>query len=493
MCIVAPNNVLGQGTQSQRRLSGQANVSPLDQYRMLMQLQRATQQTNAEELRRKLGLSEEQLKKLSEVFQKSGGLYQSDLPSQIKQLALEHPEIIEQAVETQKQLQRLQQNLPDAAPPEKSVPPKSTSTNQPSRVPDETEAPTRPDNRRSGNSPFRQDANQTPTSPTRQQMPPDSAASTQRAGRLLPDSFDNLLEKRPGATSGLEPSVARARSRDNAGAAADPPENTRDSGLPSNLSQELARRGWKNTLKHLVQTAQKEAARTNASGTSTENADSSTSLWSRTMASAVDRVRNNVVDVYNTQQRQEQGQRGKGSPTNDSRFRPPSRRDRESGLPQPAAPSEATHSPAEPIPPPLSFDDVLPKLPDDVSAESVFPFLLGVGLLIACLLFATRQHSHKQLSQVKLKNFPVKPKDIRSREDVIRAYHWLTEAITPDFAEWWHHRRAQETMVEYSPERSDAIREFAELYEMARYESSEKSFDEDRIQEARDALAGCLA
>ncbi len=490
--VVLPDDALSQGTQSQRHLTGQGAVSPLEQYRMLMQLQRATQQASAEELKKKLGLNEEQLKKLSEVFNTPGGMYQSDLPSQIKQLALEHPEVIERAVEIQKQLQRLQNQSPDATPDEESINPNTPFRNQPNGIPDESEASAPQHNRRSEASPVEQDSKPRPTSPRPQQNQTGATAPTQPRHNSLPDAFEDLLEYAPGARRGPESLVARARRPNDAAASANQREIPLRPAMPSNIGQELAKRGWKNTLKQLVQTARKEVRGVDASGTAPEDTDSSTSIWNRTITSAFDFVREDVIEIVKEQQRQTQLEQQKNSSPDGSRFRPRSRQQGNIIPDQPAKPTTASTVPAEPNPTPLSFDDALPQLPEDISTESVFPFLLVVGVVVACLLLASRHQSLRQSSRTHFRSIPVKPADIRSREDVVRAFHRLTEATAPDFAEWWHHRRAQETMVEYSPERKDAIRKFAGLYELARYDTNAESFDEDRIQQARDALAGCL-
>lgn len=491
--IVTPSSVQGQRNASQRRLTGQGAVSPLDQYRMLMQLQRATQRASAEELKKKLGLNEEQLKKLSEVFNKPGGLYQSDLPSQIKQLALEHPEVIERAVEIQKQLQHLQYKSPDATPDEDSINPNPPSRNQPNGIPDESETSTPQDNRRSDSPPLRQGSQRSSLPPPKQQVPSNLPSSDQQSesSSSLQDKLQEVFERFPRATGPSEPSAPGPENRNDVTSATGQSNTALKSAAPSNLSRDLERLGVRKMLKRVLQNARKEVGRGDTSGSAARDTDSSTSIWNRTITSAFDFVRDDVIEIVKEQQRQTQLEQKANSSTDGSRFRP--RSQQHNTRPQQSAePTAAANTTVEPNPSPLSFDDALPQLPEDISADSVFPFLLVVGLVVACLLLASRHQSLRQSSRTHFRNRPVKPADIRCREDVVRAFHWLTEATAPDFAEWWHHRRAQETMVEYSPECKDAIREFAGLYELARYEANDEFFDEDRIQQARDALAGCL-
>gem|GEM_PF-3594898 len=489
-CVFASHDVLAQNSGAQRRLKGQRTVSPLDQYRRLMQLQHATQQANVDELKKMLGLNDQQLKKLSEVFNKPGGVYQSNLPLDIKKLALEHPEVIEHAIEIQQQLQRLQQNRPDVAPTERSSAPKAPSTDEPIGVPGESEAQQPQGDRRLNATRLQPDAQRSLSSSPQQPAPnPTEAAEPLR--RSLPDGFEDLLEHAPGASrEEPESKVSDREIRGNTDSSEAQPDKAQKSSLPSNLSRVLEKQGVRRALKHLVQNARKETVLSDSTGAA-ENTNSSTSIWNRTIASAVDFVRDDVVEFVDERRRQQT----QNSSTNNSRFRPPSQRQRQnnSASQQSEQPTAKSNSSAVPEPPPLSLDDALPQLPNDISAESMFPFLLVVGLVIAVLLLAGRHRSLRQSSQTHFRHVPVKPGDIRSREDIVRAFHWLTEATTPEFAEWWHHRRALETMVEYTPERKDAIRELAELYEVARYDRNDESFDDTRLQQARDALAGCLA
>lgn len=490
-CVFASHDVLAQNSGAQRRLKGQGTVSPLDQYRRLMQLQHATQQANVDELKKMLGLNDQQLKKLSEVFNKSGGVHQSNLPLDIKKLALEHPEVIEHAVEIQQQLQRLQQNRPDVTPPEKSSTAKPSSTDESIGVPDGSGPQAPRDDRRPDATPLQPNSQRSLSSSPQEQPPSSSAQLAPQNGGPSHDVLNEVFEQFSSGKNQKETSsVGRGMKPNNTGSAASVPNRKQRSSMPPNLKRELERHGVKNAFKRLLQKTRKEIGRADTSDAG-ETTDSSTSIWNRTITSAVDFVRDDVVEFVDERRRQQT----QNSSSNNSRFRPPSPRQRQNNgaSQQSEQPTAKSNSSAVPEPTPLSLDDALPQLPDDISAESAFPFLLIVGLVVAVLLLASRHRSHKQSSETHFRHVPVKPRDIRSREDVVRAFHWLTEATTPQFAEWWHHRRALETMVEYSPDREDAIRELAELYEVARYDPNNESFGDARLQQARDALAGCLA
>ncbi len=83
------------------------------------------------------------------------------------------------------------------------------------------------------------------------------------------------------------------------------------------------------------------------------------------------------------------------------------------------------------------------------------------------------------------------PSEIRSREDVIAAFHEL--ALNPKklVESWWTHRAAATRLAAESPQQGNAVRTLAEIYEQARYLPDDVELPADRIQSARTAFAAC--
>ena len=123
-------------------------------------------------------------------------------------------------------------------------------------------------------------------------------------------------------------------------------------------------------------------------------------------------------------------------------------------------------------------------------------FLVGLGLLgiLAVVAFFMRRPLLKLVSDATgVGGSPrvLQPSEIRSREDVISAFHEL--ALNPKrlVESWWTHRAAATKLAAESPQQGNAVRTLAEIYEQARYLPDDVELPADRIQSARIALAEC--
>ena len=123
-------------------------------------------------------------------------------------------------------------------------------------------------------------------------------------------------------------------------------------------------------------------------------------------------------------------------------------------------------------------------------------FMIGLGLLgiIAVVAFFMRRPLLKLVSDATGIAGPGRirpPSEIRSREDVITAFHEL--ALNPKklVESWWTHRAAATKLAAESPQQGNAVRTLAEIYEQARYLPDDVELPADRIQSARTALAEC--
>ena len=123
-------------------------------------------------------------------------------------------------------------------------------------------------------------------------------------------------------------------------------------------------------------------------------------------------------------------------------------------------------------------------------------FLVGLGLLgiMAVAGFMLRRPLLKLVSDATGIAGPERihqPSEIRSREDVIAAFHEL--ALNPKklVESWWTHRAAATRLAAESPQQGNAVRTLAEIYEQARYLPDDVELPADRIQSARTAFAEC--
>lgn len=87
----------------------------------------------------------------------------------------------------------------------------------------------------------------------------------------------------------------------------------------------------------------------------------------------------------------------------------------------------------------------------------------------------------------------IHPADIRSRVDVVRAFHQFALRPATLAAEWWTHRAVEQQIAQDTPALQPAIQTLTDLYEQARYLPDDADFGPDQIGTARQALEQCEA
>ena len=85
----------------------------------------------------------------------------------------------------------------------------------------------------------------------------------------------------------------------------------------------------------------------------------------------------------------------------------------------------------------------------------------------------------------------VRTNDIRSRDDVIAAFHQLVLNPKQLVEAWWTHRAAAHKLATASPQQEVAVQTLAAIYEQARYLPEDIELPDHQIQSARSALAQC--
>ncbi|HRA86594.1 MAG TPA: hypothetical protein PK992_00935 [Planctomycetaceae bacterium] len=122
--------------------------------------------------------------------------------------------------------------------------------------------------------------------------------------------------------------------------------------------------------------------------------------------------------------------------------------------------------------------------------------LVGLGLMgvVGVIAFLMRRPLMKMVSSATGIAGPkqvVRASDIRSRDDVITAFHQLVLNPKQLVEAWWTHRAAARTLAASSPQQEVAVQTLAEIYEQARYLPEDVELPVDQIQAARSALAQC--
>lgn len=84
------------------------------------------------------------------------------------------------------------------------------------------------------------------------------------------------------------------------------------------------------------------------------------------------------------------------------------------------------------------------------------------------------------------------PERLRSRADVVAAFHHVALNSSESTEPWWHHRRVLNDFTARDPRRSEPIAELTEVYEQARYLPEDEALSENQLMKAEQALRQCL-
>lgn len=131
--------------------------------------------------------------------------------------------------------------------------------------------------------------------------------------------------------------------------------------------------------------------------------------------------------------------------------------------------------------------DILPDLGGGSVSTLMFALLLIVGL-IACLFVGSRLMPVTEAETSEQVLAKLIKQGIRSREDVIRAFHQFALKPPHETQDWWTHSRVVDTVVQQYPQHSARIQILAALYEQARYFPDETEFTDAQIQQAAEAV-----
>ena len=80
------------------------------------------------------------------------------------------------------------------------------------------------------------------------------------------------------------------------------------------------------------------------------------------------------------------------------------------------------------------------------------------------------------------------PKDIGSRDDLIKAFHCVALASSAAPQRWWPHPKTAEVLANTTPDAKSAVFTLAQLYEIARYTPDGNRMTHDQLSQANQAL-----
>lgn len=131
-------------------------------------------------------------------------------------------------------------------------------------------------------------------------------------------------------------------------------------------------------------------------------------------------------------------------------------------------------------------------LPNPFNAQ-VLEGLIVLAIAGAITFFAFRYRFRSEQVRRELLEAQLAPRidEIRSRDDVVRAFHALAKQRFKSAQAWWTYGYVTEQFQLALPEHSTPIRTLSSLYEQARYFPTEHQLTTDQIEDAKSALKQC--
>ena len=119
--------------------------------------------------------------------------------------------------------------------------------------------------------------------------------------------------------------------------------------------------------------------------------------------------------------------------------------------------------------------------------------LAGVLAALAIAFFGLRHFKFRgeDAAAFQFAGPPLKPSDINSRADVVRAFHEFAMQSAQSVQSWWTHRTVEQAILEKAPENRTAVETLANTYEQARYLPVEQELSPEQLESARSALQQC--
>lgn len=123
-------------------------------------------------------------------------------------------------------------------------------------------------------------------------------------------------------------------------------------------------------------------------------------------------------------------------------------------------------------------------------AFDMTPVLVLGGLLLAATIFAVGRNVWRERRQNATLETgferPIQPAELRTRSDIVSAFHQFARSGQQRAATWWTHTAVAEATQRADSPIGQSVVEFAELYEAARYQPTTSDLSPDRYAHARD-------
>lgn len=147
----------------------------------------------------------------------------------------------------------------------------------------------------------------------------------------------------------------------------------------------------------------------------------------------------------------------------------------------------AAAEPPSPKPETARTDGVAPS----DSAGSVALVVAGLCLLLLTACFLMRPGGPLGTGSGLAVDGRAVPSNLRSRADVIAAFHHVARTTSDRTEDWWTHRQVVEEVSQSNPDRSDDLDQLSVVYEQARYLPESEPLSQQQLRLAESALRRC--
>jgi membrane glycosyltransferase len=85
------------------------------------------------------------------------------------------------------------------------------------------------------------------------------------------------------------------------------------------------------------------------------------------------------------------------------------------------------------------------------------------------------------------------PHEIRTRQDIVRAFHQLAKRCSRSVRPWWNHLQVATELSRVIPDRQQTVSELSAVYERARYQPLDHELTPAELAAAQMAIRKCAA
>ena len=86
--------------------------------------------------------------------------------------------------------------------------------------------------------------------------------------------------------------------------------------------------------------------------------------------------------------------------------------------------------------------------------------------------------------------WPIDPRQINTREDVVKAFEYLSVLICGPAAKTWTHNTIADSLADLAATHGETAVMLARLYELARYAPLDEPLTREELMEARELVCG---